>query len=123
MATLESDIEKQVVAQAQAKFGVLSLKLNVAGTTGWPDRIMFIPGGKPLFVEFKQKGGKPRLKQKHVLDFLKRLGYTVEIHDDAGVALRSIEKACQENTRLASEESGTKPGNTRKLEKVKPRTK
>lgn len=103
MGALESDIEKQVVADAQVKFGVISLKLNVAGNTGWPDRLFFIPGGSPLFVEFKQKGAKPRAKQRVVHDYLKRLGYHVETYDDADECLKAITKLVEAHSLWASQ--------------------
>ena len=60
------------------------------GQHGYPDRIFFIPGGRPLLIEFKSRGKKPRPLQEHRINTLLNLGYDVEVHDDAAKAARSI---------------------------------
>lgn len=90
---LETDIENSVRDDALRLYGVQSIKLNLWGNRGWPDVLFLIPGGAPLFIEFKQPGEKPDPLQnaKHVL--LLYQGYAVEVHTDRGEALEAIRKA------------------------------
>lgn len=78
-----------------ARLGVENLKLNVQGSVGWPDRMFLVPGGRPLFIEFKRPGAKPRAVQMHIHDRLRELGYQVEVHDDIGEAVKSIARAVE----------------------------
>jgi prefoldin subunit 5 len=86
MKRLESSIERRVIKLA-AQIGVLNIKVK---QTGWPDRQFMIPGGKPLFIEFKRPGEVPRPLQLFIHDQLRKLGYQVEVHTDADEALKSI---------------------------------
>jgi len=40
---LESSIEAAACKKIKAELGVDSLKLNLRGNRGWPDRLFFIP--------------------------------------------------------------------------------
>jgi hypothetical protein len=82
----EAVTEKKLVAWAEAH-GVLSIKLNILGRRGWPDRLFFLPGGRPYFVEVKALGEKPRPLQVHVIKQLTNLGYSVEVHDTFELAI------------------------------------
>lgn len=62
---LERDIENKVVRWSKQN-GWLSLKLNVRGQVGWPDRL-FIKDGRFLFIEFKAPGGKLRPTQVYCI--------------------------------------------------------
>lgn len=86
----EADIERRVVNVVKEKFGIDSVKMGTTTSTGWPDRLFFIPGGRPLMIEFKKPGGKLSQKQKHIHARLTTAGYDVEVHDDFFVALGSI---------------------------------
>lgn len=77
---LESAIEDSVTMYAASK-EVVSLKLNVRGNNGWPDRI-YLFGGKCWFVEFKRKGEHPRALQEHVHSKLRNAGAVVHVIDD-----------------------------------------
>jgi VRR-NUC domain. len=83
MGQLESAIERSFVKRCPFP----SLKISGAGR-GIPDRLVLLPG-RPLFIEFKRPGGKPTPLQLHVHEKLRKLGYAVEVHDDADEALRS----------------------------------
>lgn len=52
---LESDIEKRFVRELK-KLGFRSAKLKAAGNRGWCDRLVPIPGGKSVYIEFKRVG-------------------------------------------------------------------
>lgn len=87
--SLEVKIEERTVELAAA-LGVTSLKLNVKSTTGWPDRMFLIPGGRPFFIEFKQPGEEPEPRQRVVHAHLAYLQYDCETHDNAEEALTAI---------------------------------
>ena len=90
---LEAPIEKRVAADALEKLGVVSLKLTLRYDAGWPDRFFLIPGGRPLFIEFKRPGDLPRALQEQRHATLRKLGYQTEVCDDYEDAMRLIEQA------------------------------
>ena len=47
------------------------------GCTGVMDRIVLLPGGRVIFVELKQPGGRLSERQKWMADALARLGMDV----------------------------------------------
>lgn len=95
---LETKIELQACDLIFGNLGIGSLKVNVRGNTGWPDRIFWVPGGKPLIIEFKTPDGELSPKQIYHIDRLKKDGYNVEVCDDAIdaflAAIRAVEATC-----------------------------
>lgn len=89
--TLEIDIEEEVCQQALL-LGVINVKMKTAGNTGWPDRQFFIPGGVPLFIEFKHGTGLSK-KQLVIIRRLRHYGYHVEVCDSVEDALNYIKSA------------------------------
>lgn len=89
---LEGRIERRTVKHAEA-LGILHLKLNVQGRRGWPDRLFMIKGGRPLLIEFKKLGKKPRRLQQHILLQLKELDYDVQYADTAEAGIAYIQAA------------------------------
>ena len=73
---LEATIERSSIRKILSELGIASTKL---GQNDFPDRIFWIPRGRPLLIEFKRPGEKPRLKQKFVHDYLRSLGYEVYV--------------------------------------------
>ena len=59
--------------------GGLCFKLTFLGVAGAPDRILFMPGGRLIFVELKKPGGKLEASQKVMFPKLERLGFTVHV--------------------------------------------
>ena len=53
---LESKVERTACKKIRELLGIESTKLNVRGETGLPDRLFWIPGGRPLFIEFNLLG-------------------------------------------------------------------
>ena len=86
----ESKIEKKAKDLAYEHLGVISSKLVTPGHTGFPDQIFWLPGGKPLLIEFKAPGEEPRLNQLHIHEQLKQLGYQIEVHDNEIRAFQAI---------------------------------
>ena len=91
----ETKIELQACDLIYGNLGVGSLKLNVKANTGYPDRVFWIPGGKPLFIEFKTPDGELSEKQKYHIDRLRKDGYNVEVCDNAIDALYAAIKAVE----------------------------
>ena len=77
---LEKEVEKEVVAW-WTKRGGLQIKLNILGRRGWPDRIFFPVGGKPVLIEFKRVNEDARALQAYVHGELRARGYVVYVCD------------------------------------------
>jgi hypothetical protein len=84
---LETAVEGPLV-RALRRRGVLTVKLNLSGNRGWPDRLVLLPGGRAVLVELKRPGGKLRALQEHVHAQLRALGFTVVTFDSAAAAVR-----------------------------------
>ena len=56
-------------------------KMNGAGQRSWPDQMVLIPGGRPLFVECKSPGEEPTVLQAERIERLKGDGYDVIVVD------------------------------------------
>lgn len=82
-APLESKLE-QAASLAAVDLGILTLKLNVVGRRGWPDRI-FLYKGNALFIELKRPGEKPTPIQEWVHEQLRKQGFTVMVMTEAPV--------------------------------------
>lgn len=77
---LEKDIEKYL-CKVCIKKGGLAAKINPINLSGFPDRLVLLPGGRMMFVELKRKGLKPRPLQEHIHKNLRNLGFRVEVID------------------------------------------
>ena len=73
---LESSIERKAVKLAK-ELKIRTTKLNVTNNRGIPDRIFWIPGGRPLLAEFKRPGKEPTKLQARTIKWLDDLGYCV----------------------------------------------
>lgn len=88
----ESKIERGAKKLVFDNLGIISSKLATPGDTGFPDCIFWLPGGKPLLVEFKRPGEDPRPKQIYQHTRLTGLGYQIQVHDNEIRTLQSIIK-------------------------------
>ena len=77
----EKAIEQKLVMEAKRRGGV-ALKFTSPGTTGVPDRLVLLSGGRMGFVEVKAPGKKPRPLQERRIEQLRKLGYYTAIIDN-----------------------------------------
>lgn len=76
MTILEKELERKLVKAVEAKGGQC-LKWVSPGTTGLPDRIVLLPGGRVIFIEMKRpKGSKVGALQRYWAQRLYALGFT-----------------------------------------------
>ena len=96
MARLESSIERGATLAAEMRLGIMSTKLAPVGSTGWPDRIFWVPGGKALYVELKRPREAPTKKQEYIHKLLKQLGYDVLVLDNVESVISALqERLCR----------------------------
>lgn len=88
----EADLEDYVCREAQQRWDVPNVKLNLTGNTGWPDRWFLVPCA-PLLIEFKQPGEPLSQRQRLIHIMLLTRGYNVQTHADADKALQAIKHA------------------------------
>lgn len=74
----ESEIESILVSEIR-KAGGRSYKWVSPGNSGVPDRIVFLPGGKVIFVELKTESGKVSAQQKIQINRIQSLGQDVRV--------------------------------------------
>lgn len=74
----EKFIERELVLRLK-KVGVESIKFEVLGKRGMPDRIILIPGGRVVFAEVKSPGEKLRPLQEKRKRELENLGFKVYV--------------------------------------------
>ncbi len=77
---LERHLEQYFSARCK-KLNLLTLKLNVRYSRGWPDRIVALPDGKTLWVELKRPGSKTTPLQDRLHKELRMRGHLVHIID------------------------------------------
>lgn len=76
----EKYIERYLCSTVTAKGGIC-LKYSNPNMTGFPDRIVLLPGGKTLWVELKSKGRKPSIVQKIRFRQMEEIGHHVYVCD------------------------------------------
>ena len=85
MQVLESVIERRFVG-AMLRIGVRTLKLNLMGNRGYPDRLVILPKGRSVFIEFKKPKGvaepAPEALQDYIHKQLRKLGHDVKVFDN-----------------------------------------
>lgn len=77
---LERKVEERLVERAR-KHGGLAIKWTSPAFSGVPDRILFLPGGRIIFVELKAPGEKLRPLQSRIHGMLADLGADVRVID------------------------------------------
>jgi hypothetical protein len=72
---IEKPIEDYFVAQIKANFPEHEMFKFEVVRKNEPDRIVFLPGGRTVFVELKRPGKEPRAGQYRALNRKKALGF------------------------------------------------
>lgn len=75
MIKLEVDEERKFVNKC-AEFGCKAIKFVDGSSRNAPDRMVYCPGGRVIFFEFKAKGKRPRRGQIKYQAGLKSMGFT-----------------------------------------------
>lgn len=75
---LERDIERKLVSEVK-KMGGRAYKWVSPGNDGVPDRIVVLPGMRPVFVELKTESGKLSALQKVQVRRLLDMGQDVRV--------------------------------------------
>jgi hypothetical protein len=91
----ETKIEIKACGYVWQYLGIKGGKLTIIGDVGYPDRIFWLPGGKPLLIEFKQPGHVPNPTQQEVHTTLRSLGYNVQVHTNAIDAFEAVINAVE----------------------------
>lgn len=97
MKKLERTIEAAVLRWAK-KQKLEHLKLNTMGRRSMPDRLFWVPGGKPVLIELKRPGFEPTKLQMNTMKKLKGLGYDVIWTDSAETAIEYLRRAMDAQT-------------------------
>jgi len=91
---LEAEVIKRVQAWAKKeKMEYIRLVLNPRVAAGWPDFMYLIPGGRPVFIEYKATGKKPTPMQRKRIKDLDALGYDVVVADCPDFAIGYLSNA------------------------------
>ena len=106
-AALETACEREVNRWYDARFPEMRTKLTLFGRRGWPDQVYWIPGGRPLLIEYKKKGEEPRKLQLHIHANLRKAGYDVQTHEDFESAKSAILAAIAAAGKLPRPAEGT----------------
>lgn len=77
---LERTLEQKLVAMVRGAGG-LAIKWTAPSTAGVPDRIVFLPKGRIVFVELKAPGKRPTALQQRIHQVLTDLGADVRVVD------------------------------------------
>lgn len=89
---LEKDIESAFQRKAKAN-GWLTQKLDTGKISrGWPDRLIILPNGGVVFVEFKTPRGKLSPLQEHRIGQLREYGQNVYVCRSWQEAVTACEK-------------------------------
>ena len=64
----------------------------------WTDRLIPIPNGVVIFLEFKRVGEKPTPLQEELHEYLRSMGHIVKVFDDADEAFAFVKSRLEEPT-------------------------
>lgn len=85
----EARLEREFCRRVEDELGLTQTKFVAPGQRGWPDRIVWLPGGSPLIIEFKSPGETADPLQVIRHNRLRKLGYLIEVHDSWEAAFAS----------------------------------
>jgi hypothetical protein len=93
---LESAIERSFMRLMKEHFPEIRVrKMNGEGYRSWPDRMVCIPGGRPLLIEFKRPGRTLTEGQNDLHGDLRALGYLISTHTSARTAFDAVRNAIE----------------------------
>lgn len=92
----EASVEQAFVKYVRERGG-LTIKLQTQGargSSGWPDRMVFLLGGRVYFVEVKAPGRKNEVTELQARrhEQLRQMGHHVSVHDNAFEARAEFDK-------------------------------
>jgi len=87
----EERIEKRFVEECR-QLGVDAYKFEIPGIRGAPDRMVLMPEGKILFVEFKVPLGKLSSQQRVFIKRLQMKRFEVMVATDVDEPLRKVKE-------------------------------
>ena len=94
---LESEVESAFVRKLKRELGLTSAKLKAIANAGWPDRMVPLPNGKVVFIEFKALGKERNLSehQKAVISTLRGYSIPVLVSSNAKEAIEFVMRNMQ----------------------------
>lgn len=93
---LERDVIKKTNEwAAENRIPFIRAHYGRGAAVGWPDFVYLIPGGRPIFIEYKAAGKKPSKTQDWRIKTLKELGYDIIVADSPAVAKEAITQALE----------------------------
>jgi hypothetical protein len=75
---LESQLELHTTVACKRR-RLLTFKLIAVGRRGFPDRIVFFPGGRLIFMELKSPTGQLSVMQVYIHELLTKFGQIVYV--------------------------------------------
>lgn len=78
----ESELERKCTVFVERLCDGRMVKVRAINETGFPDRLLLLPGCPAVFVEFKAKNGKLSTKQKWWKNTIKAQGSQMWVIDD-----------------------------------------
>lgn len=91
MPILERYIERKLVKELRTR-GIKHIKLSAISQRGYPDRLIFLPKGRAVFIELKAPGKELNLSenQRTSILTLQSLGFPVLVSSNVEECLRWI---------------------------------
>ncbi len=101
----EKSLERYLSLEV-ARMGGKALKYFNPTSTGWPDRIVLLPGGLCVWIELKSKGERPRPLQAHRHGSLRDMGHRVYTCDSRDKIDRMLQAEFRRAEKLRQSISG-----------------
>lgn len=84
-------LESWIEGETSRILRMLGCRVRKDGQEGWPDKVVYVGGGRHFWIEFKQPGQKPRPNQELVHAILRESGDLVLVLE----YVPSVEKLSQ----------------------------
>ncbi len=103
-AAFSAYLKKQNILHVHAR---TDQKSGIA--VGWPDYTLFLPGGRVLLIEFKQRGKKPTEEQEATIAALRASGHDVRVLFDHQTAIMLVEDTEEATEAPAASNEASEP--------------